>query len=92
MNKRILYWVIPLCLLVGIIIGIYLAFFAENYNVGNSKLYNCIYNNLANNGFPKNGLMIHKIENECICFRENNFTNLLDVDCSNYSFVREGVK
>lgn len=84
MKKSSLFLIGILVLIIGIVIGIYLAFFGEDYQVGKSKLYNCIYNNLQSNNFPQNDLMIKKIENECICFREHNFTNLLEVDCSNY--------
>lgn len=85
MENKHLFWIIPFCIIIGIILGIYLAFFAENLQVGKSKLYNCIYNNLEINNFPQSSLMIEKIENECICFRQHNFTNLSGIDCSNYS-------
>lgn len=89
MNPKNLYWIVSLCLIVGIVLGMYLAFFVETRQVGESKLYNCVYNNLQSNNFPQNPIMIKEIENECICFREHNFTNLLEVNCSNYSFVED---
>jgi len=82
MNNKHLIWIIPTCLILGIIAGIYLGFFAENYQMGDYDLYNCIYNNADANRFNQHPVMIQKIQDECVCFRENNYTNLLEVNCS----------
>ena len=59
--------------------------FAENQLMGNYDLYQCIYNNANNNGFSQNPIMLNKIQNECICFRNHNYENLLEANCSNYN-------
>lgn len=82
MNKKHLFWIIPLCLIIGIILTSYIIFFVENGKMEKYDLYNCIYNNAESNGFNQNIIIIQKIQDECICFRENNYTNLLEVDCS----------
>ena len=81
MNKKNLYWIIPLCLIVGISLGFIGSAIGNNYLMEDYDLYNCIYNNADDNGFSKNPYLIHRIQNECICFREYNYTNLLEVDC-----------
>ena len=55
---------------------------AENKLMGDYDLYACVKNNAWRNSFNQHPEMIRKIQNECICFRENNYTNLLEVDCS----------
>ena len=69
-------------IIVSMVAGVYAAFYAEDKQMYNYDLYNCIYNNAMNNDFNQNPIMIEKIQNECICFREYNYTNLLEVDCS----------
>jgi len=66
----------------GIIAGIFLGFYADDKQMHDYDLYNCIYNNAASNDFPKNSVMIEEIQNECICFREYGYENLSGVDCS----------
>jgi len=67
---------------VGLVGGVYISQFGENKLMGDYDLYNCIYNNAESNNFPQHPVMIQKIQDECICFREHNFTNLLEVNCS----------
>jgi len=59
--------------------------FGENQLMGDYDLYQCIYNNADNNGFSQNPIMIDKIQDECICFRNHNYKNLLEANCSNYN-------
>ena len=82
MGSKYLFWIIPFCLLLGIFMGFYFSFCVETKHMGEYDLYNCIYNNAYNNGFNQNPVMIRKIQDECVCFRENNYTNLLEVNCS----------
>ena len=82
MNKKHLLWIVPLICLIGIFIGFLLDNYAENRMLGDYDLYNCIYNNAESNDFNQHPVMIKKIQDECICFRENNYTNLLEVNCS----------
>ena len=84
MNKKylILLWVIPLCLVIGIIVGIFLLSFSDNQLMGKYDLYNCVYNNAQMNNFPDNPILIQKIQNGCICFRRNNYTDLINANCS----------
>lgn len=44
-------------------------------------LYDCIYSNANTNNFNKNPIMIKKIQDECICFREHNYTGMVLGDC-----------
>ena len=82
MNKGHLFWIIPLCLIIGILFATWIIFTGENKIMGKYDLFNCIYNNAEFNRFNQNPVMIKKIEDECICFREYNYTNLLEVNCS----------
>lgn len=77
MLKKHLIWLIPLCLVIGFIVAI----LAEISLMKDYDLYNCIYNNADDNGFTKNTNMIQKIQDECICFRKNNYTDLFEADC-----------
>jgi hypothetical protein len=36
-------------------------------------LYNCVLNNAASNGYNQNPVMIQKIQDECVCFRQHNY-------------------
>jgi len=63
-------------LLIGIISGLFIAAFGEQELMGDYDLYNCIYTNADNNGFTKNPYLIEKIQDECICFREQNYTEV----------------
>ena len=81
MNKKHLIWIIPICLIVGIVAGLFISSFGENYLMGEYDLYNCIYNNADLNGFTQNPIMIQKIQDECVCFREHNYTNLSEAKC-----------
>jgi len=78
---------ICICIAVGIVVGAFAIVISENNKMKDYDLYNCIYNNAQLNDFNQNPIMIKKIQNECICFREHNYNNLLDVDCS-----REAIK
>lgn len=80
MLKKLL-WLIP-TFIFGIVIGMFIFSVVDGALMNNYDLYNCIYNNADANGFNQNPVMIKKIQDECICFRENNYTNLLEVNCS----------
>ncbi len=67
------------------IFSLFLFQFSENKLMGNYDLYQCIYNNAEANGFNQNPIMIDKIQDECICFRNYNYDNILEADCSNYN-------
>jgi len=67
---------------IGLMIGMIFAASTINNQMKNYDLFNCVYNNAYMNEFNQNPSMIEKIQNECICFRENNYTNLLEVNCS----------
>lgn len=69
---------IIITLLIGIVFGIFISAFGEQQLMGDYDLYNCIYNNADRNGFNQHPVMIQKIQEECVCFRENNYTNLFD--------------
>lgn len=62
---------------VGMVIGA----IGETHLMRNYDLYNCIYRNADNNEFTNNPYLIEKIQDECICFREHNYTNIFEVDC-----------
>jgi len=81
MNKKHLFWIIPLSLIIGIGLGIITFNFGDNLLMGKYDLYQCIYNNAESNGFNQNPIMIKTITDECICFREHNYTNLLEANC-----------
>jgi len=81
MNNKHLIWIIPTCLILGVVAGVFIAGFGENYLMGKYDLYNCIYNNADANGFNQHPVMIQKIQDECVCFRENNYTNILEAKC-----------
>jgi hypothetical protein len=82
MNNKHLIWIIPLTIMASITFTFWIDLFAENQLLGDYDLYQCIYNNADVNNFNQNPVMIQKIQDECICFRENNYTNLLEVNCS----------
>ena len=82
MNNKHLIWIIPTCLILGVVVGVFIAGFGENYLMGDYDLYNCIYSNADANGFNQHPVMIQKIQDECVCFREHNYTNLFGVNCS----------
>lgn len=82
MNKKHLFWIIPFFIFLGFILGFLFVWFGEGVLMGEYDLYNCIYHNADANGFNQNPIMIQKIQDECICFREHNYTNLMEVDCS----------
>jgi len=74
--------VLLLCgIIIGIIIGIIMFSYSNNNIMENYDLYNCIYNNANANSFTNNHYLIQKIQDECICFRNHNYTNLLEADC-----------
>ena len=78
MDYKNLFWIIP----IFIFIGMFSIVFIEQQQLGKYDLYNCIYNNAWDNNFNQNPIMINKIQDECICFREYNYTNLLEVNCT----------
>lgn len=75
------YWIIPLCIVIGILMGVFFISYSENRLMHNYDLYNCIYNNAQDNSFNQKPLMIKRIQEECICFREHNYTNMFGVNC-----------
>ena len=90
MNYKHLFWVIPLLLIIGLIIGLLAQTTVQNAIMSKYDLYNCVYNNAYLNDFNQNPSMIEKIQNECLCFRYYNYTDLLDKDCSNFVFKNRG--
>jgi hypothetical protein len=82
MGKVFFIITLVLLMLLFLFAGWYFAFSFENKMMGKYDLYNCIYNNAESNNFNKNPIIIQKIQDECICFREHNYTNLLEVNCS----------
>jgi len=68
-------------LLIGFIFGAYSFAKSEIKLMQEYDLYNCIYNNAESNGFTNNQYLIKEIQDECICFRKYNYTNLSGVDC-----------
>lgn len=74
MNKNHLFWILPLCL----VIAIFVANTVDVYLMEDYRLYNCIYSNADDNGFSKNPYIIQKVQEECICFFEHNFTNVFE--------------
>ena len=85
MNKKHLYWIIPVLVIVSIFIGMFMVLSLEKAQMGNYELYNCIYNNANMNRFNQHPVMIEKIQQECICFHNNNYTNLLGLNCSSFT-------
>lgn len=81
MKKIYLTILIIVILIIGILIGALLFAFGQGKMMEGYDLYNCIYNNADSNSFNKHPEMIKKIQDECVCFRENNYTNLLEADC-----------
>ena len=61
--------------------GLVIGGIGESHLMRNYDLYNCIYRNADNNGFSNNPYLVEKIQNECICFREHNYTDLFEADC-----------
>ena len=88
-ETRMLYLGIIIGLLIGLLSGLFISAKAEIEMMGEYDLYNCIYNNADSNRFNQNPIMAKKIQDECICFRENNYTNLLEVDCSQLTVSKE---
>ena len=82
MNKNNLYWIIPISFFVGFILSFYMILFVESKQLEKYDLYNCIYNNAVSNNFNQNPIMVNRIQDECICFREHNYTNLMEANCS----------
>jgi hypothetical protein len=80
--KKLIISVIISTFLFGCIVGAFLFVSIDGTMMKNYDLYNCIYNNAGVNGFNQHPVMIQKIQDECVCFREHNYTNLLEVNCS----------
>ena len=55
--------------------------FGDNILMEDYDLYQCIYSNADANRFNQHPEMIRKIQDECICFREHNYTNMSVGDC-----------
>lgn len=72
---------IVLIMIFCIFIGGYLAFTFQNKLMGKYDLYNCIWSNAESNAFSQDSSLIQEIQNECICFRAYNYTNLSRVNC-----------
>lgn len=81
MDKKHLIWIIGLTVMVTFVLTLFVVDSIERIQVGEYDLYNCIYNNADMNSFPQHPKMIERIQNECICFREHNYTNLINSDC-----------
>lgn len=62
-------------------IGFFLALAGENQLMGEYDLYQCIYNNADLNDFPESEELIQKIQDECACFRNNNYTDFFNTPC-----------
>lgn len=58
--------------------GFSFAVFGEIELMKNYDLFNCIYNNADMNEFSDNPYLINKIQDECICAREYNYTDIWD--------------
>lgn len=82
MNETTIKFIIWTCgLIVGLIIGLFTFSYAEVNMMEGYDLYNCIYNNADANGFTQNPYLVQKVQDECICFREHNYTNLMEANC-----------
>lgn len=69
MKVKHLYWIIPLCIIVGGLIGsLSYVWIEDNLLMKGYDLYHCIYNNADLNNFPKSPQLINKIQEECISF------------------------
>ena len=62
-------------------IGLVLGTIGESHLMRNYDLYNCVYRNADNNGFTNNPYLIQKIQDECICFRKHNYTDIFEANC-----------
>ena len=83
-KETVLHIIVIGCIFIlGIIGGCFLFAIVESNQMKDYDLYNCIYVNAAQNNFNQNPIMIEKIQNECVCFRSFNYTNLLEKNCSN---------
>jgi len=80
MSKRVIIILVVL-MFFFLFAGWYFAFSFHNKMMGKYDLYNCISNNAESNSFPQNPIMIQTIQDECICFREHNYTNLMEANC-----------
>lgn len=75
------YWVLTIMLvfIFAFIFGIIMQDKIQGDLMEGHTLYNCLYNNADSNKFNPN--LIEKIEDECICFRKYDYTNLLEANC-----------
>jgi uncharacterized membrane protein (DUF106 family) len=81
-NLRLTGIGILLCgIIIGTIFGVITVSYVDNNQMKKYDLYNCIWNNAQSNSFTQNPYLIQKIQDECICFREHNYTNLSEVNC-----------
>lgn len=73
---------ILLCgVMIGMIAGMVIFSSYDTDQMKDYDLYNCIWNNAQSNSFTSSPYLIQKIQDECICFRNHNYTNLLEADC-----------
>lgn len=70
-------------LCVGLLAGAYVEAKGQSYLMKDYDLYNCIYNNADMNDFNGHPVMVQKIQDECICFREKDYngTRIFDEGC-----------
>ncbi len=80
MNKKHLLWIIPSCIVIGFFIGMFTSIEMENFLMKDYTLYHCVYNNADDNGFPENPYLVQRIQEECMCFFQHNFTATFE-DC-----------
>ena len=80
-KKTIMTICIIAIFLIGILTGAFLIAVGQAMMMEGYDLYNCVYMNAERNSFNKHPEMIKTIQDECICFRENNYTNILEADC-----------
>ena len=67
--------------LIGVIGTTWGLYSFDTGTMGDYDLYQCIRNNAEDNRFNQHPLMIQKIQDECVCFRAHNYTNLMEADC-----------
>lgn len=86
-NYQIIFFIFfgMIMMFVTFILAVFVFQSVETQLMGDYDLYQCIYNNAATNRFNQHPIMIDKIQDECICFRNHNYKDLLEANCSNYN-------